>query len=152
MEWCIEELRHKTKSFEATGIVSAYDAGVVKSDSAVPEDLKEELRNAVKPLENVHPAEKDWHPGSDEKVLDLVHPSLFPLVYGLSRYLPDSVVGLDDCIDRCGDGDTLSIIEEDVELINFGNAFSQKFQWLPCHVDISGDVPRCFWVITDQRA
>jgi hypothetical protein len=27
----------------------------------------------------------DWHPGSNEQMLNLVHPSLFPLISGLSR-------------------------------------------------------------------
>ena len=36
---------------------------------------------AVSPLENVPDAEKDWHPRSDNQVLDLVHPSLYPIVY-----------------------------------------------------------------------
>ena len=34
------------------------------------------------PLENVPDSEKDWHPGSDGLALDLVHPSLYPIVYG----------------------------------------------------------------------
>ena len=37
---------------------------------------------AVTPLENVPDSEKDWHPGSDGLVLDLVHPSLYPIIYG----------------------------------------------------------------------
>ncbi|KAF8192397.1 hypothetical protein K438DRAFT_1762395 [Mycena galopus ATCC 62051] len=40
------------------------------------------LKAAVSLLENVPDAEMDWHPGSDGKVLDLVHPSLYCIVYG----------------------------------------------------------------------
>ena len=34
------------------------------------------------PLEAVPDSEMDWHPGSDGLVLDLVHPALYPIVYG----------------------------------------------------------------------
>ena len=60
---------------------------------------------AVAPLENVSEALKDWHPGSDGKVLDLLHPSLFPLVYGRSRILNQSEIGVEDCLESCGAGE-----------------------------------------------
>jgi hypothetical protein len=44
--------------------------------------LREKLQAAVAPLESVPDSERDWHPGSDGLVLALVHPSLFPIVYG----------------------------------------------------------------------
>jgi len=36
----------------------------------------------VTPLEAVPDSEKDWHPGSDGFVLNLVHPALYPIIYG----------------------------------------------------------------------
>lgn len=57
------------------------------SDVIVSFETKIALRSAVAPLEDVSDDQKDWHPGSDGKVLDLVHPSLFPLMYGKSKYL-----------------------------------------------------------------
>jgi hypothetical protein len=66
--------------------------------------LKEELKRAV----NVVPDDqKDWQPGSDGKVLDLVHPSLFSLVYTQSRILPHSTIGLSDYLDSIGTGETV---------------------------------------------
>ena len=44
--------------------------------------LRDELISAIAPHESVPDAEKDWHPGSNGQVLDLVHPSLWPVVYG----------------------------------------------------------------------
>lgn len=44
--------------------------------------MREKLLAAVAPLEDVPDPEKDWHPGSDGLVLDLVHPSLYPIIYG----------------------------------------------------------------------
>src|SRR6185437_7218207 len=70
---------------ERTGIeVSGVD-GVWQSDVLIDDELRSRLREAVRVLEDVSDAERDWHPGSDEQVLDLVHPSLFCLVRGVSR-------------------------------------------------------------------
>ncbi|KAF8058766.1 hypothetical protein FPV67DRAFT_1523635, partial [Lyophyllum atratum] len=60
-DWCIADLH-------------VYNGDVVKSDSAVPDSLKEALKAAAAPLEGVPAREKDYHPGSDDKVLGLVHP------------------------------------------------------------------------------
>ncbi|KAH7102686.1 hypothetical protein BKA62DRAFT_788656, partial [Auriculariales sp. MPI-PUGE-AT-0066] len=66
----------------STGIeVSCWDS-VWQSDSLVPEKVQQVLRDGVKILEDVPDIEKDWHPRSDGLVLDLVHPSLYPFVYG----------------------------------------------------------------------
>ncbi|KAF5383169.1 hypothetical protein D9615_005044 [Tricholomella constricta] len=149
VDWCIAELQYKAKTFEKTWSVSIYNGDVVKSDHAVPAALKEALKAAVAPLEQVPAREKDWHPGSDEKVLDLVHPSLFPLIYGRSRILPDSLVGLDDCIQRSGEGVTIPVaplkeatIEASYRYYREDEEskapFSRRFQWLPCEVDLSG--------------
>lgn len=57
-------------------------------DHVVAADIKEQLRDAVhRLLEDVPESAKDWHPGSGEKVLDLVHPSLYPLMFGRTPIL-----------------------------------------------------------------
>ncbi|TFK31619.1 hypothetical protein BDQ12DRAFT_693870 [Crucibulum laeve] len=110
VNWCIAELQYKAKFFQSSGgLVTVYNGDVVKSDTIIPSSLQEALKAAVAPLENVPDREKDWHPGSGEKVLNLVHPSLFPLVYGRSRGLKEGVTSLDDCIERCGEGETIPV-------------------------------------------
>ena len=107
------------------GAVAVYTGHVVKSDSIVPESLKLELQAAVAKLEDVPDEQKDWHPGSIGKVLDLVHPSLHPLVYGRTRVLETGTTSLDDCIARCGEGKTTEIppeeeiVQEDVQKYEF---------------------------------
>ncbi|KAJ7086391.1 hypothetical protein B0H15DRAFT_347160 [Mycena belliarum] len=60
------------------------------SDRLIPGDLAERLKSAAAALEDVPENEKDWHPGSHGQVLDLVHPSLYCIVYGRTHaYLPD---------------------------------------------------------------
>ncbi|KAF8647080.1 hypothetical protein AX16_006914 [Volvariella volvacea WC 439] len=148
MEWCIHELRYRAPIYQKTGHIRVINGDVVKSDIAVPAALKLELRDAVRPLEDVPDKDKDWHPGSDEKVLDLVHPSLFPLVYGRTRVLEDSLTSLEDCVKRCGQGKIAPVPkEEETQQKNNRYAwqsvpyvpFSARFQWLPCEVQISKD-------------
>ena len=148
VDWCFAELQFKAKIFQENGgLVSVYNGDVVKSDSAIPPDLQAALKAAVDPLEDVPDRLKDWHPGSDDLVLDLVHPSLFPLVYGRSKILKEGITTLDDCIERCGEGETLLVrsddstservrVERDILTINL---YSNRFQWLPCEVDISAN-------------
>ncbi|MGW3496808.1 DUF4246 domain-containing protein [Streptomyces sp. NPDC001020] len=104
---------------ERTGIeVSAVD-GVWQSDTLVDDKLRSRLREAVRVLEEVPEEERDWHPGSDGQVLDLVHPSLFCLVREASG-APESAWQ--------NPTDHYSKYE-----------FSEKFQWLPTDVDVSED-------------
>ncbi|KAJ7666878.1 hypothetical protein DFH06DRAFT_1184939 [Mycena polygramma] len=57
------------------------------SDRLIPDDVLQRLKSAVSVLESR--PEKDWHPGSNSQVLDLVHPSLYCVVYDRTHaYLP----------------------------------------------------------------
>ncbi|KAI4847235.1 hypothetical protein E4T44_04624, partial [Aureobasidium sp. EXF-8845] len=129
-------------------LVSVLDSewAVVKSDGIISTELKEELKNAVAPLEDVPASSQDWHPGSNNQVLDLVHPSLFPLIYGRSRVLPTTTTNLDDCIQTSGKGEIVPVPDEDD--CKLGNQthwlgqsgtgetdyWSNRFQWLPSDV------------------
>jgi hypothetical protein len=153
VDWVIDELRWKAEEFKNTGRLTVYNGDVVKSDVAISENIKLQLRDAVRPLEDVPEKYKDYHPGSDGKVLDIVHPSLFPLIYGKSRVLEDRLIGLDDCIANCGKGKIVPVRpDEEMKLDRKGSMeygaswrraqsldpYGKHFQWLPCEVDISG--------------
>jgi len=112
MDWIIKELQWKAGIFAQTGFVQAFDGGVIKSDTAISEELQHELRAAVRPFESVAQEEIDYHPGSEGKVVDLVHPSLFPVIYGRTRVLSDRTIGLDDCLDSMGAGQVLPVPDE----------------------------------------
>jgi len=153
VDWVIDELRYKANVFKEIGAVSIFNGDVVKSDFAIPKEIQEALKAAVRKLEDISETCKDYHPGSDGKVLDLVHPSLFPLIYGRSRVLEDSLVELGGCLDSIGRGETVpirpvheSILDKkgsDPSCQNEWKAspppYSRNFQWLPCDVDISGN-------------
>ncbi len=156
VDWCLAELRHKASLIPEGSVpppIVVYNGDVVKSDSALSVDFKAALQNAANDFESRIPDRlKDWHPGTDKKVWDLVHPSLFPLVYGRTRILENGeITNLEDCIERCGEG-TISRIPGAAEASvrwqgeysdsGIERAYSRKFQWLPCEVDISQDKSR----------
>jgi hypothetical protein len=60
--------------------------GVWQADGLIPDDILRDFVDGVSKLENVPNSKKDWHPGSNKQVLDLVHPSLYCYVTGLTRH------------------------------------------------------------------
>ncbi|KAM3424135.1 hypothetical protein BST61_g11319 [Cercospora zeina] len=155
IEYCIEELRDHASKLKETNMVPALDAtGVVyKSDSLVTAETREALKLAAAPLEDVADNKKDWHPYSNETVLDLVHPSLFPLLYGRSTVLSEGTVPLDDCTSHIGKGLVAPVPDDEhVKVTHFPGRsgwgrwgqdpeqhfYSKKFQWLPCEVAFRG--------------
>ncbi|MBT1187727.1 DUF4246 domain-containing protein [Streptomyces sp. CJ_13] len=120
VRYVLAELAHYAALRDGrTGVeVSAVD-GVWQSDALVDDKLRSRLCEAVRVLEQVPEAEKDWHPGSDGQVLDLVHPSLFCLVNEVSGGPERAWLNPTDRYSRY--------------------EFSEKFQWLPTDVDVSDD-------------
>lgn len=53
---------------------------VIQTDQLIDKELRQELIKEVTRLEDVDVKKKDWYPYSQQKVLDIVHPSLFCLV------------------------------------------------------------------------
>jgi hypothetical protein len=82
-------------------------------------ELRTELIEAAAVLESMP---KDWHPGSNRQVLDLVHPSLYPVVYGRSMLKSES-----------------GLIQVVVPPVEESHSISQRFQWLPSDFGISAN-------------
>ncbi|KAF8885249.1 hypothetical protein CPB84DRAFT_1788521 [Gymnopilus junonius] len=153
--WCMEELVHKARMVPNLPAIPppvfVYNGDVFKWDKfSGSAKLKADLQKAVRKFEEKIPENmKDWHPNSGGKVWDLVHPSLFPLVYGRTRILANGeMTDLKDCIPRCGQGEIIPV----PQTVDPGGssesaapsmyAYSAKFQWLPCEVDITGRDPK----------
>lgn len=144
---CIEELRLKADMYEQTGLIPVFDysACVLKSDSLLDAELTDKLIELLKPLEDVPESAKDWHPGSDGKVLDLVHPSMWPLVFGRTRIMPDDEISLHDCLSFIGAGEVIPKPNESEQRpATFWSyrevaTSSINFQWLPCNVELTED-------------
>lgn len=62
----------------------AFSGEAVIEDDIIPPELKERLKTQMSRLENVPEDKKDWHPGSNHQVLDLIHPSLYCFVENVS--------------------------------------------------------------------
>src|SRR5207302_1157680 len=70
---------------DPNGIEISIIDEVWQADHHIPSNIKQSLLECVGALENISEDKKDWHPGSNNQVLDLVHPSLFCLVNGETR-------------------------------------------------------------------
>ncbi|KAK2809234.1 hypothetical protein FQN50_004070 [Emmonsiellopsis sp. PD_5] len=126
-------------------MVSVFDSEVamVKSDDIVPVALAELLRTLVHPLEDVFESSQDWRLGSGKRVLDLVNPSLSPLIYGHSKALAFVTVPLDDCFRFIDQGEPIhGPIGPDIAMHEVSESWADPiglyvlgvFQWLPSDV------------------
>ncbi|KAI9325616.1 hypothetical protein DFJ73DRAFT_869164 [Zopfochytrium polystomum] len=114
--------------------------GVFVSDTAVADGLRRKLVDLTVPLAQASRAAGHWHPGSDGFVLDLVHPSHYPLSFGETRYsrtpgalLGDRLFAKPAAPTKVAPFMFLQLpwkMEADV---------SAKFQWLPSEFRIAED-------------
>ncbi|KAI8804834.1 hypothetical protein BJ742DRAFT_822600 [Cladochytrium replicatum] len=114
-------------------VYCGYDCGSIPMVSA---EIRSRLISQLRVLEDVPESQRDWHPGSDNKVLDLVHPSLFPLCFGKSCGLsPSAACAKLPWESYLGAGKVSSVswpFKKQRDDIQWA-----KFQWLPAefHVD-----------------
>ncbi|KAK0547841.1 hypothetical protein OC844_007103 [Tilletia horrida] len=89
-DFLVDQLQDEAERWhnEQLGVESTGINGVVRSERLLGEDVLSRLRELSTQLEESAPF-KDWHPKSNEQVLDVVHPSLYPLVDGVTRVLPE---------------------------------------------------------------
>ena len=111
---------------DETGIQVACYERIWQSNSLVPKDLHKSLLHSVAKLEDVPADKQDWHPGSEGQVLDLVHPSLYPVRYGHT-------------IARNTEG-ILEVFKVPGDVHGESDFLSKRFQWLPSDfaIDSSG--------------
>lgn len=145
----MKELQSKAKYYEKSGIIPTLDAcaSVAKSDKLISLELHESLRNAFAKLKADQSASPDWHPSSNDMVQDLVHPSMYPLVYGRSKVLKKELVGVSDAIEKwAGKGKIVPkddwAWDEQRDRFRYGvgsgdvppQYWSDTYQWLPANV------------------
>lgn len=120
---------------------------MVKSDKIVSSELHEALCRAFETVKKDQLSAPDWHPNSNDMVQDLVHPSMYPLVYGRSRGLKEEVVGVGDAIEKwAGKGNIIPRDDEHSDpqrdrfrfVVGSGEVphqyWSDTYQWLPANV------------------
>jgi hypothetical protein len=114
--------------------------GVWQADGLIDAETKSALSKGVAILENVDDTEKDWHPGSNQQVLDLVHPSLFCNVIGVSLVRSEDDKDLrkeqkkpKHGLEQMGTGEAISVEEQN------GYFKSKKYQWIPSEFKVKMD-------------
>ncbi|KAJ1991328.1 hypothetical protein GGI25_002371 [Coemansia spiralis] len=139
--------------------LSAVDS-VWVSDSLIGAETTNELKRHIAILENVPEMHKDWHPNTNNQVLNLIHPSLFPLIYGRTMLVdkpiesPEAALRLESFgVCPATRNEWESLLNEDmkeVELSPWGYLrpplcfvpgepnwiASYKFCWLPTEFDV----------------
>ncbi|KAK3339955.1 hypothetical protein B0T25DRAFT_365827 [Lasiosphaeria hispida] len=157
-DFCISELRGKAAYFRETGLIWTLNSKeniVVKSDTLVPTHVREGLKAAFVKLHADQADSPDWHPWTSDMVQDLVHPSMYPFVYGRSNFIREEVVGVSDAVDKwAGKGHSIPKTEIEEPLPrNPQNFFwaggygapipdeywSSTYQWLPSNLAFQDD-------------
>lgn len=133
MQYIIDELQYYAK-LPDRGFISPVD-GVFQSDDLISEDLRQELAKGVNILEAIDPSAYDWHPGSNKQMLDLVHPSMYPFVVGLSCECEPGKDWKETIGTRKISQRTFKARDEYDEFDNR----SLKYQWLPSEVEVDKD-------------
>ncbi|KAI0631405.1 hypothetical protein C8Q77DRAFT_1060680 [Trametes polyzona] len=124
-----------------TGIYAAAVPRVYESRDLIPPGFKEDFVAGVSVLESVPDDDKDWHPGSNNQVLDLVHPSLYCLRIGSSLVrVTDPATGSDTV--RVLTEEEYRLRRPDLADADEEYFISPRYQWLPTDFAISdaGDV------------
>ncbi|KAI0646676.1 hypothetical protein C8Q79DRAFT_1051114 [Trametes meyenii] len=141
LRYLFDELRYLASQRDgATGIMNTVIPLVYESSSLIPPHLKAVIRSAAEALEDVPGDEKDWHPGSNKQVLDLVHPSLFCLRIGKS-FVRDLQPEHADPVRRLAleDYNRERPDMQHEELLPFGFTISRNYQWLPTNFAVAAD-------------
>ena len=146
IDYVLAELEYYNAIRDGSMEMSSID-GVWQSDELIPIHMKQSLIEHVNKLENIPESEKDWHPGTNQQILDLVHPSLFCYVYNESRVIDynNQVINLHDALEHIGDGKVIhnnsttssSRTKRPKKSSNY--ARSDKYQWLPTEFNVSND-------------
>ncbi|KAJ2248766.1 hypothetical protein GGI13_004526, partial [Coemansia sp. RSA 455] len=137
---------------------SAAD-GVWFSDTLIDDRATSELKDYAAILEGGPDRQKDWYPKDRSRVLNLIDPSLFPLIYSRSKLCrqtstsPQAALSLEDAGEFPGSLDkwhkALHVTEDRVSDYylpirdwQYGTYASDKFSWLPSEfrVDDNGAV------------
>lgn len=112
-------------------------------------DLHDALKKAFQKLQDDQAESPDWHPisidltsrrndvtsATPSSVQNLVHPSMYPLVYGRSKVVREEIVGVEDAIySWAGKGDVIPR-----QKVGSDDVWSKSFQWLPSNVAFQAD-------------
>jgi hypothetical protein len=153
IDWLTTELKFKAKIARKIGFINVYNGDVVKSctDFFEHEKFRTELSNAIIDLEQGLGSAPEYQMATEEREMDYVHPSFFPVAFGQTKILRDRVIGLDDAVKNMGQGEILPVPEDpgpSRHELSWNIAsrsdimprpYSSRFQWLPSDVYFRAD-------------
>ncbi|OQR99613.1 hypothetical protein THRCLA_06443 [Thraustotheca clavata] len=129
----MEELDFYMKIFKLNdggSIIPISSNGVYITDRLVESSLVNELKALLTPLEAKAIERGDYHPMSDDQVIDIVHPSMYCAVYGRTKYVLPPKSSNDTPV-----GDQVLIWKEQWET-SYLKDISKAFQWLPTPIKV----------------
>lgn len=95
-----------------------YDCEDIQwNDSCIPESLRSDLENE---LDKIALKTKDFHPNTNNMIQNLIHPSLFPIISGVTMTYDNKFV-----IDKF-----LNVLEEDMRE-SYLETETLNYQWMP---------------------
>ncbi|KAJ2803521.1 hypothetical protein H4R20_002857 [Coemansia guatemalensis] len=144
-----------------SGIMLSAVEQVWVSDTLIDDETTQELKRYAAILEDVPDKDKDWHPNSNDQVLNLVHPSLYPLIYKSSSILSKPIASPTDAVNLKTFGNfpgSLEAWRKAVESTSDGDCdgdnsstakyvipgrnteyLSERFCWLPTEFQVNDD-------------
>eukprot|EP01080_Neovahlkampfia_damariscottae_P007026 gene7026-11191_t len=151
IEYMLERLKYEMKETKNLGTIVSPFHSIFQSDNIIEKNLKEKFIKESKELEKLP---KDFHPFSNEQVIDLVHPSLYCLISKKTSITKDKMKQRDipmflwlkksssisfplhfpdfdeyeEKHDYCPEVDFDALIKP--------NFVSKKFQWLPSDITV----------------
>jgi hypothetical protein len=146
VDYVLDELEYYNSIRDGSLEMSTVD-DVWQSDELISHHIKEVLVTCVKHLENIPDKEKDWHPGTNKQILDLVHPSLFCYVNQMTSVINDEnrIINVDNALEHIGDGEIINInigaSSSKAPWQSFPGDYTRSdiYQWLPSEFNVSND-------------
>lgn len=115
----LDELKYYATLKEGPIEIGPVD-GTWQADQLIDEPLLTAFKESVfELLENVDESKRDYHPGSNDLVVDLVHPSLFCFVRGVSKITDETGIDADTIRELSKSGD---------------DAGCSNYRWLPSDI------------------
>ena len=107
------------------------------ADHLIGEYLKQEWVQAEEELVALQ-TRKDWHPGSNQQVLDIVHPSLYPIIKGKTKKTQKSynLSEWNEFIGLLGD----EVVTGHAKHVTGERAkYKSNYQWIPAEFNVDKD-------------
>jgi hypothetical protein len=124
-KFVIDELAYYDKLRDGSIEVADVD-GVWRATQLIPLDVHSKFTRLVASLADLPEQEKDWHPGSGDKVLDIVHPGLYLFISGKTCTLRPNSQSFEPT----------DLPEPQKSLATFT---STKYQWIPTPIEVRAD-------------